>query len=136
MTPSEVFDTAMDRLLAKDMSGFADLWAADGTMEFPFAPPSRPAGLKGREAVREYLRGYTEVYDVTSIEKTVHETVDPEVIIVELLATGLQVRTGDPYRNRYISVITVRDGQIVEYRDYWSPLGMSAENDFTGRVDA
>lgn len=137
MTPREVFDKGLDLLLAKDMSGFAGLWAAEGTMEFPFAPPGWPTRLHGREAVREYLRGYPDVFDIKSvIGQTVHETTDPEVIIAEIEVDGVTVRTGEPYRRRYISVITVRDGQIAGYRDYWSPLGMTAETDFTGGGDA
>ena len=137
MTPRELFDRALDLLLAKDMSGFADLWATDGTMEFPFAPPGWPARLDGREAVREYLRGYTDVFDIkTFAEKTVHETTDPEVIVVEMEVEGVLVRTGESYRNRYISVIMVRDGHIAGYRDYWSPAAVTADTDFTGRGDA
>jgi ketosteroid isomerase-like protein len=132
MTPRDLLGKGLDLLLAKDMSGFADLWAADGTMEFPFAPPGWPARLNGREAVREYLRGYTDVFDIKSVaEQTVHETTDPEVIIAELEVNGVLVRTGEPYQRRYISVITVRDGHITGYRDYWSPLGLTADTDFT-----
>lgn len=137
MTPSELLDKGLELLLAKDMSGFADLWATDGTMEFPFAPPGWPTRLDGREAVREYLRGYTDVYDIRSVtEQTVHETTDPEVIIAELEVAGVVVHTGAPYQRRYISVLTVRDDRIAGYRDYWSPLGMTPETDFTGRGDA
>jgi ketosteroid isomerase-like protein len=137
MTPREVLGKALDLLLAKDMSGFADLWAIDGTMEFPFAPPGWPTRLEGREAVREYLRGYPDVYDVKGVlEQTVHETTDPEVIIAEFEVEGVVLRTRESYRRRYISVITVRDGQITGYRDYWAPLDLTADTDFTGRRDA
>ncbi|MEU6645339.1 nuclear transport factor 2 family protein [Saccharomonospora sp. NPDC046836] len=137
MTPRELLDKALGLLLAKDMSGFADLWAIDGTMEFPFAPPGWPTRLDSREAVREYLRGYTDVYDIKDVcEQTVHETADPEVIIAEIEVDGVLVRTGQPYQRRYISVITVRNGHIVGYRDYWSPLGMTADTDFTEHGDA
>ncbi|GAB3835641.1 nuclear transport factor 2 family protein [Kribbella italica] len=132
MAPRELFDQALSLLLAKDMSGFADLWAADGTMEFPFAPPGWPTRLDGREAVREYLSGYTGIFDVKSVtELTVHETTDPEVIVVEFAVEGLMVRTGEPYGNRYVCVLTVRDGQIVGYRDYWSAASANDEADFT-----
>ena len=32
--------------------------------------------------------------------------------------------TGEPYDQRYISVIRVRDGHIVHYKDYWNPLAL------------
>jgi len=51
-----------------------------------------------------------------------HQSVDPEVVIVEFEASGTVVATGAPYRMRYIAVITVRNNEIQRYRDYWSPL--------------
>ncbi|TQM46051.1 nuclear transport factor 2 family protein [Pseudonocardia cypriaca] len=123
MTTLEVVDRAMDLLLAHDMAGFAGLWAVDGTIEFPFAPAGYPQRLEGRAAVAEYLRDYTDHVDLRAItSRTVHQTVDPDVVVVEFEVDGTAVRTGRPYRMRYISVITVRDGEITGYRDYWSPV--------------
>ncbi|MHA6617871.1 hypothetical protein [Pseudonocardia sp. DLS-67] len=45
MTAPDVVDRALELLLAHDMAGFAGLWAADGTMEFPFAPDGYPRRL-------------------------------------------------------------------------------------------
>jgi ketosteroid isomerase-like protein len=119
----EVVDHALDLLLAKDMTRFAGLWAETGAMEFPFAPPGYPPRVEGRVAVHEYLRGYPDLFDVREIaDKVVHRTADPEVVIVEMEAAGFVVATGRPYRLRYIAVITVRDGEIRHYRDYWNPL--------------
>jgi ketosteroid isomerase-like protein len=123
MTTLEVVDRAMDLLLAHDMAGFARLWAVDGTIEFPFAPAGYPQRLEGRAAIAEYLRDYTDHVDLRAItSRTVHQTVDPDVVVVEFEVDGTAVRTGRPYRMRYISVITVRHGEITGYRDYWSPV--------------
>jgi uncharacterized protein len=122
-TAAEVFDRAKELLLAHDMLGFADLWAVDGTMEFPFAPPGRPSRLEGREAVRAYLRDYTDLADVRAVTHDVrHRTEDPDTLIVEWAVEGVAVRTGRPYRLAYVAVITVRNGEITVYRDYWNPL--------------
>jgi ketosteroid isomerase-like protein len=126
MTALQLVDRAMDLLLAHDMAGFAGLWAVDGTMEFPFAPAGYPQRLEGRAAVAEYLRDYTDHVDLRAItSRTVHQTLDPDVVVVEFEVDGTAVRTGRPYRMRYISVITVRDGEIAGYRDYWSPLAVA-----------
>lgn len=119
----DVVDRAMDLLLAHDMAGFAGLWAVDGTVEFPFAPDGYPQRLDGRAAVAEYLRDFTDHIDLHAItSRTVHQTLDPGVVVVEFEVDGTAVRTGRPYRMRYIAVITVREGEILGYRDYWSPL--------------
>lgn len=123
MNASEVVDHALELLLAKDMAAFAGLWAESGAVEFPFAPPGYPRRVEGRAAIHEYLRGYPDLLDVREIaERVVHRTVDPEVVVAEFEAVGVVVATGQPYRLRYIAVVTVRDGEIRHYRDYWNPL--------------
>ncbi|MEV3903880.1 nuclear transport factor 2 family protein [Mycobacterium sp. NPDC050551] len=123
MQPVELVDRALDLLVRQDMAGFSDLWADDGAIEFPFAAPGYPERVVGREAVAEYMRGYPELLRIEGFpHKVVHQTVDPAVVIVEFEAAGTVVASGAPYRMRYIAVITVRDGRIQNYRDYWSPL--------------
>lgn len=126
-TPEETFRRLLDLLLAKNMDAVADLWAEDGTAEFPFVVEAMPRRLAGREAVRGYLAGYPELMDVREIPAvTVHHTERPDTIVVEFTANGRTVRTGEPYRLDYIAVITVWDGLITHYRDYWNPLAAAA----------
>lgn len=123
MTPQELVSHAFDLLLAQDMAGFAGLWAEDGLLEFPFAAPGYPALVEGRAAVTEYMRGYPDILKIEEIPPPVmHQSIDPDVVIVEFEASGIVVATGASYRMRYIAVITVRDDEIQRYRDYWSPL--------------
>ncbi|WP_209668647.1 nuclear transport factor 2 family protein [Amycolatopsis magusensis] len=120
---SDLVEEGLRRLLAKDMTGFAELWAADGVLEFPFASADSPARLDGRDAVREYLRDYNNyIAPERIVAQEVHETADPGRIIVEFEVAGTIVASEKPYSMRYIAVITAKDGEIVHYRDYWSPL--------------
>ncbi|AQZ61541.1 unnamed protein product [[Actinomadura] parvosata subsp. kistnae] len=134
MNARELVDHALDLLLAKDMTAFAGLWAEDGVIEFPFAQPGYPQRVEGRAAIHEYLRDYPDILDIREItSKTVHQSVDPAVVIVEMEVAGVVAATGRPYTMRYIAVITVRDGEIRSYRDYWSPL---AAAEIMGGTDA
>jgi ketosteroid isomerase-like protein len=133
MQPRDLVQQALDLLLEHDMTGFADLWAADGVLEFPFAAPGYPSRVEGRDAIREYLRDYPDLLDVREITaKTVHETADPAVVVVEMTVAGVVVASQKPYELSYIAVITVEDGEIRHYRDYWSPL---AAAELLGGVD-
>jgi uncharacterized protein len=126
-TPEETFRRLLDLLLAKDMDAVADLWAEHGTAEFPFAEEASPGRLEGREAVRGYLAHYPDLMDVQAIPTvTVHHTERPGTIVVEFTADGRTVRTGKPYRLDYITVMTVQDGLITRYRDYWNPLAAAS----------
>lgn len=134
----EVFQRMLDLLLDKDMDGVADLWAPEGVAEFPFATAGAPTRLVGREAVRDYLSGYPELYDVTGFPSVMsHRTRDPATAVVEFTAVGRTVATGNPYEMSYVVILTVREGRIVAYRDYWSPVQAArARGDLNGVVDA
>jgi ketosteroid isomerase-like protein len=115
-------DRLHERLLMHDMDGYAEIWAPNGTMEFPFAPSGWPQ-LRGREEVRAYARDRFGEVDITTILwQARHETGDPDVLVVEWEAAGTVLRTGRPYRARYVSVVKVGGEGIVDFRDYWSPL--------------
>jgi ketosteroid isomerase-like protein len=119
----EVQERHLALMLEKDMPGWIDLWAEDGVFEFPFAPPGFPRRLEGKAAVRDYIKDYPDHIDLAAFHDVqVHPTVDPDVLIVEMSAEGRMVATGKPYAMSYIYVLTVRDGKIVGYRDYWNPL--------------
>lgn len=126
-TPEEVMRTLLDLMLAGDTDAVAELWAEDGTAEFPFATGLSPRELVGRDEVRRYLAGFPQVYDMREVPAiTVHHTQQPDTAIVEYHATGLSLRTGKPYRMDYVVVIAVQDGLITRFRDYWSPLASAA----------
>lgn len=104
------------------MDAFADQWAPEGSMTFPFAPPGWPE-LSSREDVRAYLDGYTDRVDISGIRhQRRHDTTDPDTIIVEWGVTGTALATGSPYDIDYVAFATVHADGIAAYRDYWSPL--------------
>lgn len=141
-SPEDVVRHLLDLLLRaenrRDMDPIADLWAVDGTAEFPFAVGDAPTRLDGREAVREYLAPYPEIYDVTDVtDLVIHHTADRSTVIVEFGSYGRTVATGDPYEMRYVAIVTVRDGAITSYRDYWSPVQVArASGNLAGLVEA
>ncbi|GAA5187531.1 nuclear transport factor 2 family protein [Rugosimonospora acidiphila] len=107
-----------------DVEAFVELMAPDGYIEWPYRPAGVPARLRGREEIHRFLTEtgksfvrFDEFQDVV-----LHETTDPEVIIVEYEARGTVIATGAPFHQTVIAVFRVRDGQIQSYRDYINPL--------------
>ncbi len=111
-----------DRLDATADS-FVDMVADDVVMEFPYATPGMVTQLKSKAAIAEHLQnlGGMLAFDRMS-EPAVHASTDPDVFVLEFTGHGKGVETGEPYDQDYISVIRLRDGKIVHYRDYWNPL--------------
>ncbi|MFF7073160.1 nuclear transport factor 2 family protein [Streptomyces pseudovenezuelae] len=126
-SPADLYRHSLRLLLDKDIPAWVGLWAEDGIMEFPFAPPGRPRRLEGKEAVAAYMRPYPDHIDLRDFpEVRIHETTDPETIVVEMRGVGRVVATDGPFEMTYVAVVTVRDGLIVSYRDYWDPLAALA----------
>jgi len=124
-SPADLYRHSLRLLLDKNIPAWVDLWAENGTMEFPFAPPGWPGRLEGREAVAAYMRHYPdhiELHDIRDVR--IHQTTEPDVIVVEMRGVGRVVETGGPFDMTYIAVVTFQDGLIASYRDYWNPLGV------------
>ena len=98
-------------------------------MEFPYARPGMQLRIEGREAVLAYLMTVAGSVSVDTIDNViVHETADPEVVIVEFEAHGRAVKVDEPYDQRYISVIRTHGGRMIHYKDYWNPIqGLKAQ---------
>ncbi|MEV6166690.1 nuclear transport factor 2 family protein [Streptomyces sp. NPDC051954] len=132
--PADLFRHSLALLLDKDIPAWLGLWADHGVMAFPFAPEGWPRRLEGRTAIADYMRDYSEhidLHEFPSLE--IHRTVDPRIIVVEMRGTGRVVQSGDPFDMTYIAVVTVEDGLITHYRDYWNPLALPQDGaaDFT-----
>ena len=97
----------------------ASLYAEETEVRHPFAPVSMEP-LRTREQLRRHFAGAPAM--LAGVERfdpedfVVHETSDPEVVVTEFRYTG--VAHGRPFDLRNIFVVRVRDGEIVESRDY------------------
>jgi ketosteroid isomerase-like protein len=110
-------------------TNFIEMMSDDFVMEFPYARPGMPTRVEGRAAVLAHLIKVGGDVSVDSASNlVVHETKDPEVVILEFDGHGKSVRTGEPYEQRYISVIRARGGKIIHFKDYWNPIqGLKAQ---------
>jgi ketosteroid isomerase-like protein len=138
-TPREIAELLWQRLSRTDLAGFADLFAADAVFEYPFEHPGWPSVIHGRDEIRDHLvetRGNLgSMIEITAFDTVVHETVDPEVLVLELEVTGVTKATGEPFRFASgICVLTVRDGEVVRYRDYTNTLGAAAATGMLPRM--
>jgi uncharacterized protein len=126
-SPREVVEQVR-RMVAGEGVRFADLFALDGVLRYPFAPPGMPRELAGRDAIDAYHGAASDRRDMLEIEGVdvvVRETDDPEVVVAEIEHHGRSRATGGPYRFRALGVIRVRDGEIVAYDDYMDPIAMA-----------
>ncbi|GAA1563023.1 hypothetical protein GCM10009804_19630 [Kribbella hippodromi] len=127
MTPEEVFLKLVHGVADRDFAALPELYAEQTDVRHPMNPyGDRP--LLSREALREHFGGtgprVTEVVRFRPENIRVHETADPEVIVAEFEYAGTILATGEPFRTPAVFVLRVRDGLIVESRDYIDHLAM------------
>jgi uncharacterized protein len=118
----------IERFLAAAVSpapgDMADCYAERFVIEMPFAEGLAPARteltreeLRARVTAGRASRRYTRAADVR-----IHETADPEVVVVEYRLDGEKAGGDEKFSLPFIMVVRVRDGLITDSRDYSNPI--------------
>ena len=117
-TPRQVFETRTSLIAEGRWNEIADLYAEDTVVETPFALPS-PHRAEGREAVRaHFARSGSGAMEMQTHNVRVHETTDPEVIIIECDYRGRFIPTGRTFDVPSVQILQVKDGLIASARDF------------------
>jgi ketosteroid isomerase-like protein len=115
-----LFD-ALDALKMGDVQPWVNMFQDDGVMEFPYAPAGGHTRLDGKAAIAEYLKPYPERISIKRvIRRAVYHCGD--VMVAEFACESTAVPTGNQFEMNYVAIVTVKNGKIKHYRDYWNPL--------------
>lgn len=123
-SPREVVLRLLDAVTGGKPADAAALYAEDAHVTHPFQPGDRP--LVGRARLAEHFAAGAAVrreFDARDV--VIHETGDPEVVIAEFAYHGRVVETGRSFVVPCVFVVRVRDGLIVQSRDYGDHLAMA-----------
>jgi ketosteroid isomerase-like protein len=97
------------------------LYAEDTDVRHPFAA-DRTAILRGRAELRaHFAEAAGRGLQMSVHEAVVHTTADPEVVIAEFAYHVRSGSGGERFKVPAVFVLRVRDGLIVESRDYIGP---------------
>lgn len=137
-TPREVFLNLVHGVCEERWADVVDLYAEQTDVSHPFHPLGAPPMLS-REELRDHFGGGAQPYQGPTLRRrptriNVHETTDPEVIVAEFQYEGVVVETGEPFTIPAVFVIRVRDGKIVESRDYLDHLRSAAARGMLAEV--
>ena len=119
------------RIIQEGLAGFVeadhffDLLAEDIVTEYVVTVPEYPPRVEGRHALAELYRPYgTAMTLERCFDLAVYHDPAKSVVVPEYASEGHAVKTGNRYRNRFISVLTLRDGEVVHWRDYLNPVAV------------
>jgi ketosteroid isomerase-like protein len=107
-----------------DLQSVIDAHAEDVDSQAPVTrtPTSLPwAGARrGREAITDYFHQIVETVQPEPFEDVVF-TASGDRVVVEGHNKGTVIATGKVYEHGWVMIYTIRDGQIVRFRDYYDP---------------
>lgn len=121
------FVGALGERVAPGITSFPELFTEDAAIDVPFdgAGDVRPiVGRSAIEAMAAGLDGFLWFDEVTI--RTVHQTIDPAVVVCEYDAVLRRADRDGPLRRRYIAVITLHGGHIRTLREYGGPFMVDA----------
>ena len=127
--PEKLLQDYMLLVSAQRWDEWIDLWAEDGVLEFPYAPPGRRSSYAGKADILAYMKPTAGRLDIDTLEYfDVHPMLDPTTCCFEMAVKGRIAATGVPFQQKYISIVETRDGKISRYREYWNPVVSIAAN--------
>ncbi|SNQ46155.1 conserved hypothetical protein [Frankia canadensis] len=110
----------------RQLDALAGLYGERTDVRHPFAP-SGDQPLRTRAELRQHFAGSAEraagVWSFAPTDMVVHQTADPEVVVAEFAYVGTADR--GEFAVPCVFVVRVRDGQIVESRDYGDHVGFA-----------
>ncbi len=117
-TPEQVLERLVAGVAERRWSTLPDLYAEDAVVDHPFGLPE-PTRFEGRAALAAHFdRAAGLPLRMRAENLVVHRAEDPEVVFAEFDYVGENTETGAAFRAGNIFFLRVRDGQIVESRDY------------------
>lgn len=121
---STMLEDMLRAIERQDLPGIAALLHPDAVFACPFGPQG-PTLTEGREAVVALLGGVFEhLFEraVFTLDRH-YSCADPAFAIAEY-HSQVRLRSGADYANRYVTVLELRDGLIVLFREYFNPLAL------------
>jgi ketosteroid isomerase-like protein len=111
--------------LSKFVDGehYFDALADDVLFEFLYNFPGWPQVTRGRAELMSLYSGYGNNIRLDRGDSlAVHPSENGRVVTLEYAVHGRVLATGMPYDNRFVSIVTIENHNIVRWRDYMDSL--------------
>ncbi len=119
------------RIIQEGLKGLADgedyfdMLADDVVFEYVISVPGYPGRVEGRQSIIDLYSDYDSYMTVQRADNLrVHRDPAASVAVLEYEVHGESAQTGRPYNNRFVSIITVKEGKVTWWRDYLDPVAV------------
>ena len=99
-------------------------FAEDAVLALPYAPAGTPKETVGRDQIVAYISLLGNYIEPGIFADHAFDTLagDPGVVVARYSASTRLLTTGSPYENTYITLVTVRDGKVARYEEFFDPI--------------
>jgi ketosteroid isomerase-like protein len=127
LTPRDVFQQIQQQWFGQPGPLTGELLADDVVVEAPFAPPGRPTRIEGKQRWLDFAnpqRAASPIHIDGCRTLAIHDTTDPDTIVVEYELTGTSATTKQQGAATFIAVLTARNGKISRWREYQNTMAL------------
>ena len=104
---------------------YYDLLADDVVVEYVISVPGYPKRVEGRQNIIDLYADYDSFITVHSADNLrVYRDLSSSVVVLEYEVHGESAHTGRRYDNRFVSILTIKDGKVSLWRDYLDPVAV------------
>lgn len=98
-----------------------DLMHEDLVFELPYGPEGMrgPHNKQSFAGMQDYVFGLFDNFSIGITE--LHLGLDPNELVAEYASECTVKATGGPYNNRYVGILTFKDGKVVSWKEFHNP---------------
>jgi hypothetical protein len=115
--PVELFLTALNTV---DVAGLSAVISDDFTLELPTAPEGLPRLVTSKASFQEVVTAVTAMWIEFELTRWAAHPIGPERVVAEYASRGRNL-DGSEYRNTYLAMATVRNGEITRWQEFFDP---------------
>ncbi len=106
-----------------------ELFDEEAIIEYPYAYSLGTPSLLNKTQYANYLNGALANMPDIEFSKVKSYTAQNHIVWVEFHGEVIIPSTDQLYKQDYVARITLKNGKIIHYKEYWNPMAVSAMGD-------
>lgn len=135
-TSSQLAIESLRLLAARDFDGLRAILSPNITLDWPYHQSGSPVLINGVDAFIDAVRVVSVFQSLEIAIVDVSELQHSGTIMIEARSVGVYAGKRSSYANHYIFILTVVDGRISAWREFYNPLAVLKLSARTERKEA
>jgi uncharacterized protein len=120
----ELVQRMIEAINREDMTAMAEVLHEEAALEMPYTPAPFPRVTSPRDAIIAFIStvpGWLEPENLHDVRIETYAST-PNELVAEYKSSTRVKASGMPYANEYVVRISVRDGKIIRFAEYYNPI--------------